>query len=354
MSYPKLIVDYEILKNNVKALVNLCNSKGIQVAGVTKVFCGHPEIAKAYVDGGVSFLADSRIENLERLKNLNVPKIMLRLPMISEAEKVVEFADISLNSEIETIKALSEKALGKNLVHKIVLMVDLGDLREGYYNDEDLFQAVEEVLELKGVKLVGLGTNLTCYGGVIPSMDHIDRLNRLKREIEERFSIELEILSGGNSSSIHLLADHDLEGINNLRLGESLVLGTESAYGEQVEGTRNDAFRIQAQIIEVKEKPSVPTGEIGRDAFGKVPTFVDRGVRKRILCAIGKQDIDLETLYPVDKGVIILGGSSDHLILDGTDSEIDYKVGDIIEFTMHYVSLLRAMTSEYIKKEVIY
>ena len=112
MSYPKLIVDYEILKNNVKALVNLCNSKGIQVAGVTKVFCGHPEIAKAYVDGGVSFLADSRIENLERLKNLNVPKIMLRLPMISEAEKVVEFADISLNSEIETIKALSEKALG--------------------------------------------------------------------------------------------------------------------------------------------------------------------------------------------------------------------------------------------------
>lgn len=354
MSYPKLIVDYEILKNNVKALVNLCNSKGIQVAGVTKVFCGHPEIAKAYVDGGVSFLADSRIENLERLKNLNVPKIMLRLPMISEAEKVVEFADISLNSEIETIKALSEKALGKNLVHKIVLMVDLGDLREGYYKEEELFEAVEEVLKLEGVQLIGLGTNLTCYGGVIPSMDHIDRLNRLKREIEERFSIELEILSGGNSSSIHLLADHDLEGINNLRLGESLVLGTESAYGEQVEGTRNDAFRIQAQIIEVKEKPSVPTGEIGRDAFGKVPTFVDRGVRKRILCAIGKQDIDLETLYPVDKGVIILGGSSDHLILDGTDSEIDYKVGDIIEFTMHYVSLLRAMTSEYIKKEVIY
>ncbi len=354
MSYPKLIVDYEILKNNVKALVNLCNSKGIQVAGVTKVFCGHPEIAKAYVDGGVSFLADSRIENLERLKNLNVPKIMLRLPMISEAEKVVEFADISLNSEIETIKALSEKALGKNLVHKIVLMVDLGDLREGYYKEEDLFEDVEEVLKLEGVQLIGLGTNLTCYGGVIPSMDHMYRLNRLKREIEERFSIELEILSGGNSSSIHLLADHDLEGINNLRLGESLVLGTESAYGEQVEGTRNDAFRIQAQIIEVKEKPSVPTGEIGRDAFGKVPTFVDRGVRKRILCAIGKQDIDLETLYPVDKGVIILGGSSDHLILDGTDSEIDYKVGDIIEFTMHYVSLLRAMTSEYIKKEVIY
>ncbi|NLY85574.1 MAG: alanine/ornithine racemase family PLP-dependent enzyme [Tissierellia bacterium] len=353
MAYPKLIVDYEILKNNVKTLVNLCNTKGIKVAGVTKVFCGNPQIAKAYVEGGVSFLADSRIENLQRLKDLDVPKIMLRLPMISEAEKIVEYADISLNSEIETIRALSEKALEKNLVHKVILMVDLGDLREGYYNDEDLFQAVEEVLELKGVKLVGLGTNLTCYGGVIPSIEHMDKLNRLKKEIEEKFNIELEILSGGNSSSLHLLSDHDLQGINNLRLGESLVLGTESAYGQQLAGTRSDAFKLQVQVIEVKEKPSVPTGEIGRDAFGKVPTFVDRGVRKRILCAIGKQDIDLDTLYPVDKGITILGASSDHLILDGSDSEIDYKVGDIVEFTMHYVCLLRAMTSEYIKKELI-
>lgn len=354
MSYPKLLVNYEILKNNVKTVVNLCKGKGIKVAGVTKVFCGNPQIAKAYVEGGVSFLADSRIENLQKLKDIDIPKIMLRLPMISEVEKVVEYADISLNSEIETIKALSEKALEKNKVHKIVLMVDLGDLREGYYEERDLFNAVEEVLKLKGVKLAGLGTNLTCYGGVIPSMEHMDRLNRLKREIEEKYNVELEILSGGNSSSIHLLTDHDLQGINNLRLGESLVLGTESAYGKQLESTRNDAFRLQVQVIEVKYKPSVPTGEIGRDAFGKVPTFVDRGIRKRIICAVGKQDIDLDTLYPVDKGIIILGGSSDHLILDGTDSEIDYNVGDIIEFTMHYVCLLRAMTSEYIEKEIIY
>lgn len=353
VSYPKLIVDYEVLKNNVRTVVSLCNNKGIKVAGVTKVFCGNPNIAKAYVEGGVSFLADSRIENLKRLKDFDVPKIMLRLPMISEVEDVVEYADISLNSELETIKALSEMALKKNKIHNIILMVDLGDLREGYYEERDLFNAVEEVLKLKGVKLAGLGTNLTCYGGVIPSMEHMDRLNRLKREIEEKYNVELEILSGGNSSSIHLLTDHDLQGINNLRLGESLVLGTESAYGKQLESTRNDAFRLQVQVIEVKYKPSVPTGEIGRDAFGKVPTFVDRGIRRRIICAVGKQDIDLDTLYPVDKGIIILGGSSDHLILDGTDSEIDYNVGDIIEFTMHYVCLLRAMTSEYVKKEIV-
>ena len=286
------------------------------------------------------------------MKDLNIEKIMLRLPMLSEAEDIVDYADISLNSEYETIKVLSEKALEKNKVHKILIMVDMGDLREGYYDEEDLFNNIEKIVKLKGVKIVGLGTNLTCYGGVIPKISHMEKLVYLEKKLKDRFNLDLEILSGGNSSSLYLLEENNLDGINNLRLGESLVLGTESAYGNQIKGTSNKAFRIQAQIIEVKNKPSLPSGEIGRDAFGQVPTFTDRGVRKRILCALGKQDIDFETLFPVDEGIIILGGSSDHIILDGTDSKRDYKVGDIIDFNIHYVSLLRAMTSEYIKKEI--
>ncbi|MCK9443037.1 MAG: ornithine racemase Orr [Tissierellaceae bacterium] len=353
MGYPKVTVNLKTIRENVKSVAKLLG-EDIKIAGVTKVFCGNPEIAKAYIDGGVSYLADSRTENLRRLKDLDIPKIMLRLPMISEVEDVVQYADISLNSEIETIRALSEEALKKDRSHKIVLMVDLGDLREGYYEENDLFVAVEEIIKFEGVKLVGLGTNLTCYGGVIPTKEHMKKLARLKKEIENRFNVELEILSGGNSSSIHLLSNYKPESVNNLRLGESLILGTEAAYGKQLEGTRNDGFKLQVQIIEVKEKPSVPTGEIGRDAFGKVPTFVDRGVRKRMICAVGKQDIDFDTIYPLDEGIIIFGGSSDHLILDGTNSKIDYKVGDIVEFRMHYVSILRSMTSEYIEKELIY
>lgn len=353
MSYPRMTIDLRRIENNVKSLVKLCSKHGIKVAGVTKVFCGNPTIAKSYINGGVSYLADSRIENLISMKDLDIPKVMLRLPMQSEAEKIIEYADISLNSEIETIKLLSEKALEKNKVHKIILMVDLGDLREGYYTDESLFESIENIIGLKGIELIGLGTNLTCYGGVIPSVEILERLTRLEKEIEAKYNIKLEILSGGNSSTVHLLEDNKIERLNNLRLGETLILGTEAAYGEQLEGTSNDAFKLQVEIIEVKEKPSIPTGEIGTDAFGNIPIFTDRGIRKRILCAVGKQDVDFGTLYPSDEGIIILGGSSDHLILDGSDSKIDYKVGDIIEFRMHYVSILRAMTSEFIEKILI-
>lgn len=353
MKYPRVTIDLSIIRNNVQTLVELCNKQDIKIAGVTKVFCGEPRLAKAYIDGGVSYLADSRIENLIRMKDLNIPKIMLRLPMKSEAEKIVEYADISLNSEPETIRLLSEKALEKNKVHKIILMVDLGDLREGFYEEESLFDCIENAISLKGIEIIGLGTNLTCYGGIIPTEEVLNRLVKLQKKIEEKYDIKLEILSGGNSSTVHLIENRKIDRLNNLRLGESLVLGIESAYGEQIEGTDNGAFKLQVEIVEVKEKPSVPIGEIGRDAFGNVPTFTDRGIRKKILCAIGKQDIDFDALYPLDDGIIILGGSSDHLILDFSDSKIDYKVGDIVEFKLSYVGILRAMTSEYIEKEII-
>lgn len=354
MAYPKVKIDLNKLEHNVEKIVGLCSENNINVAGVTKVFCGNPKITEAYIDGGVSYLADSRIENLIKLKEYHILKILLRLPMISEVEKVVEFADISLNSEIEIIKKLSKKAVEKDKVHGIILMVDLGDLREGFYNEEDLYKAVKEILGLKGIDIKGIGTNLTCYGGVIPDNINMNRLLNIKETIENRFKINLDIISGGNSSHLHfLLEGKNIRGINNLRLGESLVLGGETAYGNRIEDTYDDVFQLEAEIIEVKEKPSIPTGEIGKNAFGKVPTFVDKGIRKRIIVAIGQQDVDLDDVMPLDKCIDIIGSSSDHLLLDGTDSNKNYKVGDIIKFKLTYGGILSTMTSEYVEKFII-
>lgn len=352
MKYPALIIDKEKIRHNTRTLADLAAQSNIRIAGVTKVFCGLPAAAEAMVAGGAYALADSRVENLMKLQHIPVPKLLLRIPMMSQASQVVEYADISLNSELETIKALNEAASQQSKVHQIILMVDLGDLREGVWFE----QAVEyagEIVKLQNIKLLGLGTNLTCYGGVIPSPENLGTLLRLAREIEEKYDLKLEIISGGNSSSIHLLQKKQMpEGINQLRLGESIVLGTESAYGTLIPGMYSDAFTLTAEIVELKEKPSVPVGEIGMDAFGGKPVFTDKGIIKRAIVAVGRQDVKHEGLVPKDQGIEILGASSDHMILDVTSSEKSYKVGDILEFNLNYGSLLAAATSEYVAKVI--
>lgn len=350
MRYPAIKVNTEKLTHNTQVLVEECNKFGIDVVPVTKVYCGMPEIARASVAAGVKMLADSRIENIIKMKSLNVPKLLLRIPMLSQVGDIVEHVDISLNSEYEVIKALSEKALEKGKVHKIILMVDLGDLREGEWH-KTAVEFAGRVIELKGVKLVGVGTNLTCYGAVIPSKENLSLLVSIAEEIERKYNIKLEIISGGNSSSIHLLEKNEIpKRINQLRLGESIVLGKETAYGERIEGTYEDVFTYLAEIIELKEKPSVPVGETGVDAFGEKPVFTDRGIRKRALLATGKQDVKPDGLKPRDKDVIVLGASSDHLLIDVSDCKKEYKVGDILEFDLDYGALLAAFTSEYVEK----
>ncbi len=351
--YPRIVINTNIIKSNTEVIVNLCNVEGIDVVGVTKGICAQRDIVQAIVDGGVKYLGDSRIKNLIRLQEFSLPKMMLRIPMISQAKDIVKYADISLNSELDTIIALSKEAVNLTKNHKIILMIDLGDLREGIFTEEELFKTVEEIFKLENIELIGFGSNLTCYGGVIPDKELINRLIYLSELANEKYNLSLDIISGGNSSSLHLLKTEYLKGLNNLRIGEAILIGRETSYGKQIANTSSDGIYLEAEIIEIKEKPSIPMGTIGRDAFGNKPSFVDKGNRIRMILAIGRQDIKLDSIIPIDKDIKILGGSSDHLIIDCTDSKVEYKIGDVVKFNLKYGGILSAMTSEYVDKVII-
>ncbi len=316
---------------------------------VSKVFCADHELLKIMIEENVDYIADSRIENLTGISS-HIPKVLLRLPMISEANEVVKHADISLNSEIETIKALNKHAEQCNKKHGVILMIDLGDLREGIFLKDEVFEVVKKIQKLEHITLKGIGTNLTCYGGVIPTPLILEQLVEYKTEIEETFEIKLDIISGGNSSNIELMFEDRIpQGINNIRLGESMVLGRETAYGNEIENLYNDVFTFEAEIIELKEKPSVPIGEIGMNAFGKTPVWKDKGNMLRAIIAVGKQDVDYQELIPYDT-IEAIGSSSDHIILDVSEGYNIYQVGDHVMFKLTYSSVLSLTTSKYIKR----
>lgn len=352
MGYPFVEIDLAKIAANARVLTGLCSKQGVQVIGITKACCADTAVAGAMLAGGVTALGDARIQNLCKLREAGIkaPLMLLRIPMPSEAGTVVRNADCSLVSETATLRQLSQAAVKAGLIHQVILMVDMGDLREGVV-PEKVFPLVEQSLLLPGIKVQGLGTNLACYGGLIPTPEILEALVQLTQRVRARFSLEFPVISGGNSASIALLLNDALpSGINQLRLGEGILLGRETVNRHPIPGTCQDAFILHAEVIEVQDKPSVPSGKISQDAFGHIPVFVDKGTRKRAIVAVGRQDVAIDGLQPVLPGVEILGGSSDHLILDVTDASGAICVGQELCFGMGYAAVVHAMTSPYVSR----
>ncbi len=348
--YPRVKIDLKKYKHNVKTLYQLLQRHNITLMAVTKVFCAEQPFINILNEINVDYIADSRLLNLKNM-DTSLPKVLLRIPSLYETDDVVIFSDLSLNSEIKTIKALNQSAKKHNIIHKIILMIDIGDLREGLYYKELITQAVYEIKNLKNIELHGIGTNLTCYGGIIPTEKTLIRLHDVIDLIKQTLEKDFPMVTGGNSSHIHLLtSDQHPPYINNLRLGESLILGRETAYGNQIDTLYNDVITLEVDIIEIKKKPSIPEGMIGMDAFGNKPTFKDYGLMTRGILAIGKQDVDYHQLIPVDDDIRLIGSSSDHIIVDLTHTKNNYKLGDIIRFRLSYGSVLSLMTSKYVEK----
>lgn len=354
-SYPYLSINLDKIQHNTRSIVALCNKFGIEVTGVTKVVCGCPEIAKAMLRGGVSSLADSRLENIQRLKDaaIQTSLMLLRIPPLSAVEQVVELTDISLNSELAVLEGLSRAAQNHNKIHDVIIMVDLGDLREGILPDE-VIPFVDEVIKLPGINIQGIGTNLACFSGVEPSKENMQQLVDLVRTIEKTFNIKLEKLSAINSSGLELIASGQMPSpINHARIGEAILLGRETLHRKPWPNTYQDAFMLHGEVLEQKHKPSAPAGKRSQDAFGEQPMFDDKGLRNRILVNVGREDMDIHGISPLDTKLTIVGASSGYLVVDATDSEKQYEVGDEISLAVNYSALLTAMTSEYVKKRFV-
>jgi predicted amino acid racemase len=357
MKYPLLEIDTQLVYTNAATLHRLCLEKHVEPTAVIKGFNGIDYITDVIVQTGFRRLASSRLNHLKQVKEKGyaVQTMALRIPMASELSELVCYADISLNSEYLTLKELNAEAKRQEKIHGVILMRDVGDLREGIWERERLYGLAKQVeYEFPNLSLYGIGVNLTCYGSVIPTTDNLSELVEDAREIERLLGRTLDIVSGGSTSSLPLVIKGGLpDGINDLRIGEALMVPCDllGYWNCEVPELSNRALLLRAQIIECGEKPTMPRGSLGANGFGSYRSYEDRGVRRRALLALGVFDIgDYEKLLPVDPGVKVLGGSSDHLIVDIHDSSRVYKLGDIIDFELCYKSMLFATGSPLIEK----
>ena len=349
-NYPQLEVDLSILRSNARQVITHCQQQGIRVCGVVKGVDGLPEVARAMRLCGAEELGTSRLEQVERCRAAGVggPWLLIRIPGLSDLPDVVRLCETSLQSERVTLDALEEECVLQGKTHRVIVMADLGDLREGFWDKDEMVDVCVHVeRELPHVELAGVGVNLTCYGSTKPTPEKMQALLDIAAHIEKRIGRKLEIISGGATSSYTLVHWGTMPaGINHLRIGENILLGKDLQVNwgiQDMDYLRMDGFTLRAEVVEVREKPTYPIGEFAIDAFGRKPVYVDRGIRRRAILALGRADVgELESLIPREAGLTVIGGSSDHCIVDVEDCPRRLEVGDIVEFSLCYSHLLYA------------
>lgn len=353
--YPLVTVDTKKLAHNTGIVTDRCRSCGIDVAGVVKGCNGIPQVARTMLESGCSQIGTSRMDQIIELRNCGMDDaefLLVRIPMMSEAEEVALYADLSLESDVSVIKAIDE-ACGKfGKIHGVIIMADLGDLREGFWSRDELVAAAVFIeRSLDNIGLRGVGTNLGCYGSIKPDTEKMLDLIEIAEAVETSIGRKLDIISGGATSSYPLVMEGAMpERINHLRIGEGILLAYDlkEIWGLDMDDMYQDVFTLSAEVIEVRDKPTHPVGEIFIDCFGRQPEYEDRGIRKRALVAIGKLDFALnDKIFPRLPGAEVIGSSSDHCILDIEDCRSDIAVGDIIEFDLSYPSLMYLTGSRY-------
>ena len=302
-TYPQLEIDLSILRGNAQEVIRRCREQHIRVCGVVKGVDGLPEVARALRQCGAEELGTSRLEQVERCRAAGIggPWLLIRIPGLSELPDVVRLCETSLQSERVTLDALEEECVLQGRTHRVIVMADLGDLREGFWDKDEMVDVCAHVeRELPHVELAGIGVNLTCYGSTKPTPEKMRELLAIAGRVEQRIGRKLEVISGGATSSFTLVHWGTMpEGINHLRIGENILLGKD----------------LQ----------------------------VDWGIRRRAILALGRADVgDLESLLPREPGLTVIGGSSDHCIVDVEDCPRRLEVGDVVEFSLCYSHMLYA------------
>lgn len=363
----ELQINIKEIRNNIKKLNAFFKEHDIEWSLITKVFSGDKDFMRKLLTPDIiediHSVGDSRLSSLKNLKevNKNLITIYIKPPAHGYIDEVVKYADISLNSSYETIEELNAEAKRQKKIHKIIVMIELGELREGV-NREDFADFYEKTFKLSNIEVVGIGSNLGCMFGIEPTYDKLLQLSLYKELIELKHGSKLDLISGGSSITLPLVDRQTLPAdINHFRIGEAAFFGTSPLNNEQFMDLSTDTFNFYTNIIELEEKNLVPDGIIGDASIGHSTEFSEeqkgQTTHKAIL-DFGLLDVDHEGLKSDDPNIKLVGITSDMTVVEIGDNidengEEKYRVGDKICLDPNYIAVARLLNSKFIDKKFI-
>jgi predicted amino acid racemase len=355
----RLKIHIDRLIDNIEKINHLMEGHGKQWSLVVKVLgtdkavmekiLAHPAIR------GTHSIAVSQWKSLKIVKDIdpNLRTLYIKPPALTNVPRIVKYADISLNSSLATIQALSKEAVKQGKEHQIMVMIEMGELREGI-NREGLIPFYKRIFRLPNIKVVGIGTNLGCMYGIKPTYDKLIQLVLYRQLLEAIFKRKLELVSGASSITIPMLEKGKVpQNLNHFRIGEAVFLGTSPLTNKQVLDLNTGAFTFEANIVELYKKDSMPDGQISDAAVGHVAAEESKDLSFKAILDFGELDVDHDNLIPEDNGIKFFGNSSDLTVYNLNDNPNHYTTGDIIRFRLKYMAVAKLMYSRFVEKVLV-
>lgn len=339
-SFNQIYVDINLtaIKENINYTYELCRKKSIDLAVVAKSICADSRILDVIEKSPASVIADSRLDNFSAF-DTEMTRFLIRPTSPMEADAAVQYSDVSMQTSLESVIAIEKAARKLGKTHDILIMIDLGDLRDGiYYTDnKTILEMADYIHNSRSLRLTGISANYNCFSHLLPDSDNMNVMAELFHKLMPYYDVKSPIVSCGNSSAVTLLTKNDIaipKEINQFRMGEAIVLGRDPSDNTFIPGYRYDTFILEAALVEVYDKP------------------LDGKIMRRGVLSIGRQDLMVEHIIPIDERIRVLGACSDECVIDLSDAP-EYKAGDLVKFQLEYDALMTLFSGRFFQKKYI-
>jgi len=363
----ELLIHTDRIIGNIEKINALMKKHNSEWTLISKVLSGHKESLRNILAHPsikeVHSVGDSRLSSLEVIKSLRPDIVTMYIKPVPQnlVPSIVQLADISLISSMRTLELMNDAAARSGVVHRVIVMIELGELREGIVR-ENIVDFYSRAFAMENIDVIGLGSNLGCMYGIEPTYDKMIQLSLYRQILEQMFDRKVPIISGGSSITLPLVGSKRLPPtMNHYRIGEAVFLGTSPLDNKRFRNLSTEVFEYQANILELEEKQTKPDGIISEAAVGHVAEAETQprsdDTHCRALMDFGLLDVDVDDVVPKDNNVRFAGTTSDMTVFELGDNKdekgkLRYHVGDTVRFKPSYMGAARLMSSKFIYKTV--
>jgi D-serine deaminase-like pyridoxal phosphate-dependent protein len=321
---PALLVDIELLEDNIERISRTCRTHGVGWRPHVKPIKS-PAIAKLLISAGAIGVTCAKLSEAEVMLDNGVSSILIANQIVGRT-KISRLVERLRTSEIivavdskRNVQMLDDMSLEAGVCAGVVIEVNTGMNRAGVASAAEVVDLALDIASRRGVCFLGLMT-WESGAAAIPEMEAkraavFQRLDQLAscRKACELAGLPCEIVSCGGTGTYQVSAAY--KGITEIQAGGGI-------FGDLYYATKCGLDHSFALTV--------------------LTSVTSRPTSTRIVCDAGRKAMSGELAFPQPVGlhnVKEVRLSAEHAIVELSEEQESFQVGDKFEFVVGYADL---------------